>query len=99
MRDYLRDRFPLQSTSTVYMSGRAVFNLVRWSKPGIITSVEIYPADAEAFRAAVREAQAEAWDEGCSAGLREANDKQRGVQNNPALNPYRIEREAGTDER
>ena len=36
---------------------------------------------------------AKAWDEGCAAGLREANDKARGVQNNPAPNPYR--REAG----
>lgn len=33
-------------------------------------------------------ALAEAWDEGCAAGLREANDKARGVQNNPAINPY-----------
>jgi len=35
--------------------------------------------------------KAEAWDEGLSAGLREANDKARGVVNNPALNPYRRE--------
>lgn len=42
--------------------------------------------------AKVREAaRAEAWDEGCAAGLREANDQRRGVRNNPALNPYRIE--------
>lgn len=36
---------------------------------------------------------ARAWDEGCAAGLREANDKARGAQNNPAINPYG--REAG----
>lgn len=64
MSDYLKRRFPLESTSTVYMSGRAVYNLVRWSEPGIVASVELLPADADAFRDAVRGAMAEAWDEG-----------------------------------
>jgi len=39
----------------------------------------------------LQDVKAEAWNEGLSAGLREANDKARGVVNNPALNPYRRE--------
>lgn len=42
-----------------------------------------------ALRIDVREIRADAWDQGLSAGLRECNDKTRGVVNNPALNPYR----------
>ena len=40
---------------------------------------------------------AKAWGEGCAAGLREANDKARGVQNNPARNPYREAGESDAD--
>jgi hypothetical protein len=68
MADFLRDRFPLGETSTVYMSGKALYTLVRWRKPGLITPIELYPSDAEEFRAAVREAQAEAWAEGYDTG-------------------------------
>lgn len=37
----------------------------------------------------LRERDDRVWNEGLAAGLREANDKMRGVTNNPALSPYR----------
>lgn len=72
MSDYLRARFPLAGTSTVYMSGKSVYNLVRHDRPGIIAPVELLPGDAEAFEDAVRAALADAWDEGFDAGERDA---------------------------
>ena len=60
MNDYLRKRFPLDSTATVRMSGKSVYNLVRYNRPGIIASVELFPTDADTFRAAVSDALAEA---------------------------------------
>lgn len=60
MSDYLRKRFPLEATSTVRMSGKSVYSLVRYDVPGIIASIELFPADAEAFRSAVDTALREA---------------------------------------
>lgn len=84
MTDFLRDRFPLADTSTVYMSGESVYNLVHYNKPGIIRSIELRPEQAEAFREAVREAMAEAWDEGV-----EATWNPDGTRNRYTENPYR----------
>lgn len=84
MSEYLKRRFPLDDTSTVYMSGKAVYNLVRRDRPGIISSVELFPADAEAFRDAVRDAMAEAWDEGVQVLFDGAPDGDGVVRN-----PYR----------
>lgn len=70
MSDRLRDRFPLESTSTVYMSGKSVYNFIRWGGPGHIASVELFPADAEAIRKEFRAALAEAWDAGKRAEAR-----------------------------
>ena len=70
MSDYLRKRFPLAGTSTVYMSGKSVYNLVRHDKPGIIASIELLPGDAIAFRDAVRSALADAWFEGADAAVK-----------------------------
>lgn len=42
------------------MSGKSIYNLVRYDRPGIIASVELFPADADEFRAAVRTALMEA---------------------------------------
>lgn len=64
MSDRLRDRFPLESTSTVYMSGKSVYNFVRFGRPGHIAPVELFPADAEAIRKEFRKALAEAWEMG-----------------------------------
>lgn len=83
MSDYLRNRFPLADTSTVYMSGKSVYNLVRYNKPGIIGSVELLPGDAEMFRAAVRDAMADAWDGGV------ARSESRGADSAFEENPYR----------
>jgi hypothetical protein len=69
MSDYLRRRFPLGDTSTVYMSGKGAYDLVGWGTPGVIASVELTANQAEAFRTAVRRAMAEAWDDGAVAGL------------------------------
>ena len=69
MGDYLRDRFPLAGTSTAYMDGTSVYNLVRFDQPGIIAPVVLSHEQAEAFCAAVRAARAEAWDEGREAGV------------------------------
>jgi hypothetical protein len=84
MSGRLRDRFPLESTSTVYMNGKSVYNFVRFGKPGHIASVELFPADAEAIRKEFRAALAEAWDEGkealAAAILPDAA---------PLINPYR----------
>lgn len=55
MSDYLRDRFPLDATDTVRMSGEQGYNLVRYGKPGIIAYVELRPEYAETFREAVRD--------------------------------------------
>lgn len=95
MSDYLRRRFPLDDTSTVYMSGKAVYNLVRHDRPGIIASVELLPGDAERFREAVKNALADAWDQGHEASERDWNftydlstpDQER----QPWTNPYREE--------
>lgn len=69
MSDYLRKRFPLAGTSTVYMSGKSLYNLVRHDRPGIIASVELLPGDAIAFDEAVRNALADAWFEGADAAV------------------------------
>ena len=71
MSDYLRSRFPLADTSTVYMSGEAEYYLVRHNRPGVIASAKMFPGDAQVFRDAVREALADAWDEGYAASQRE----------------------------
>ncbi|MDY0829105.1 hypothetical protein SK224_08180 [Microbacterium sp. BG28] len=76
MSDYLRDRFPLADTSTVHMSGESVYNLVRYGKPGIIRSVELFPDQAAAFRGSVREAMAEAHDIGYRQGVRDASGEE-----------------------
>lgn len=73
MSDWLKRRFPLAGTSTVYMSGEAVYNLVQYSKPGIITPVTLSPEKAKLFREAVREAREEAWNQGYEAGLNTDN--------------------------
>ena len=69
MSDYLKSRFPLAPTSTVYMNGTAVYNLVHRDRPGIIASAALHPADAEKFTEAVQRALADAWDEGYLAAL------------------------------
>lgn len=69
MTDYLRKRFPLADTSTAYMSGKSVYNLVRHDRPGIIASIELLPGDAIAFEDAVRNALADAWFEGADAAV------------------------------
>jgi hypothetical protein len=70
---YLRDRFPLEGTATVFMSGKAIYNLVRWDEPGLIAGVELTAAQADVFRTAVRKARAAAWEEGRRAGLRQCD--------------------------
>lgn len=90
MNPYLKRRFPLDNTSTVYMNGKAVYNLVRRDRPGIIAPVELHPADAEAFRDAVRAAMAEAWDEGHRAGHEEARAVHAACPN-LTPNPYRAD--------
>ena len=67
MGDYLRDRFPLAPTSSVYMDGTSCYNLVRFDRPGIIAPVVLSLEQADAFCDAVRTARAEAWDEGAEA--------------------------------
>lgn len=68
MSDYLTEGWPLGETSTMYMNGKAVYDIRRYGKPGILASVELRPEKAEWVREAVadriREVQAEAWDEG-----------------------------------
>lgn len=88
MTDYLRKRFPLAGTSTVYMSGKSVYNLVRHDKPGIIASIELLPGDAAAFEDAVRGALADAWDEGYLVGTGDGFNRSQG---NVTPNPYRGE--------
>ena len=55
MNDYLTENWPLAETSTVFMSGKSVFQIRRYDKPGIITTVEMFAADAQAVRDAVSE--------------------------------------------
>ena len=86
MGDYLRDRFPLAGTSTVYMDGTSGYNLVRFDRPGIIAPVRLSSEQAEAFEQAVQAARAEAWDEGYDYAT---NGKW-----GPGENPYR---EGGDD--
>ena len=81
MGDYLRDRFPLASTCTVYMDGTSRYNLVRFDRPGIIAPVTLTGEQADAFCDAVRTARAEAWDEGYDYAT---NGKW-----GPGENPYR----------
>ena len=89
MGDFLRDRFPLAGTSTVYMDGTSVYNLVRFDRPGIIAPVRLSPEQAEAFEQAVQAARAEAWDEGA-----EAMEQHWAYGNDEPSNPYR---EGGAD--
>lgn len=55
---------PLEATSTVYMSGKGVYNLRRMGAPGIIGSVELDFGDAEIIGLAIRTAMEYAYDEG-----------------------------------
>ena len=88
MSDYLKSRFPLAPTSTVYMNGTSVYNLVHRDRPGIIASVTLYPEDAEKFTKAVQRALADAWDEGFDAGERDVLEHE--TFNEPCIkNPYR----------
>lgn len=43
MSNYLRDRWPLAETSTVYMDGTALYSLVHPTKPGILGTVRMTP--------------------------------------------------------
>ena len=96
MGDYLRDRFPLASTCTVYMDGKSRYNLVRFDRPGIIAPVTLTREQADAFCDAVRTARAEAWDEGVAVALNHAIRNEDGVtlrlehlDGRPWANPYR----------
>lgn len=87
--DILKWRFPLDDTSTVYMSGKSVYHLVRYDAPGIIAPVELDPGQAQAFREAVRAAQADAW----SAGFIAGHETARAVNPEwpePTPNPYEV---------
>lgn len=86
MGDYLRDRFPLASTCTVYMDGTSRYNLVRFDRPGIIAPVTLTGEQAEAFCDAVRTARAEAWDEGFQDRQRQGSEGDDGPR---YMNPYR----------
>ena len=88
MGDYLRDRFPLAPTSSVYMDGTSCYNLVRFDQPGIIAPVVLSLEQADAFCDAVRTARAEAWDEGFVAGV---NADMGDYEHPPEIvtNPYR----------
>ena len=94
--DYLRDRFPLASTCTVYMDGTSRYNLVRFDQPGIIAPVTLTREQADAFCDAVRTARAEAWDEGVAVALNHALRNEDGttlrlehLDGRPWANPYR----------
>jgi len=66
--DYLKKRFPLSETSTIRMSGKAVYNLVRYDTPGIIAAVELFAADANEVRKAYRKAIEDAFNAGYNEG-------------------------------
>lgn len=86
MSDWLKRRFPLADTSTVYMSGEAVYNLVQYSKPGIIAPVTLSVERAELFREAVKEAMEEAYHKGYEEGYsvgREINSETYGKFDHP----------------
>ena len=85
MGDYLRDRFPLASTCTVYMDGTSRYNLVRFDRPGIIAPVTLTREQADAFCDAVRTARAEPCDEGA-----EAMEQHWAYGNDEPSNPYRV---------
>ena len=96
MGDYLRDRFPLATTDTVYMDGTSRYNLVRFDRPGIIAPVTLTREQADAFCDAVRTARAEAWDEGVAVALNHAIRNEDGItlrlehlDGRPWANPYR----------
>ena len=74
MTDYLRKRFPLADTSTVYMDGTSVFHLVSHDHPGIIAAVVMRPDQAETYRESIGRAMAQAWDEGFKVGDRYGSD-------------------------
>lgn len=59
MSNYLTDNWPLGSTSTIYMSGKAVYTVRRYNKPGTMASVELFPADAQAIRDVINERTAD----------------------------------------
>ena len=69
MSDYLRRRFPLGDTSTVYMDGTSCYQLVSHDRPGVIATVVMRPEQAEMFRQAIGRAMADAWDEGLECAL------------------------------
>lgn len=56
------------------MTGKGVFNLVKWGKPGVIAAVELHPDAAETFCEAVWEALADAWDQGVAAANAATSD-------------------------
>ena len=96
MGEYLRDRFPLATTSNVYMDGKSGYNLVRFDRPGIIAPVTLTREQADAFCDAVRTARAEAWDEGVAVALNHAIRNPDGItlrlehlDGRPWANPYR----------
>lgn len=88
MSDRLRERFPLEQTSTVYMTGKSVYNFVRYGTPGIIASVELLPGDAEAIRKEFHKALAEVWAEGRDHGLDDLGATQAAIEFDELTNPY-----------
>lgn len=50
-----RLEYILESTSTVYMSGNAVYNLHAYGKPGIIARVELSAEQAQNFLEGIEE--------------------------------------------
>lgn len=103
MSDYLTEGWPLSPTSTIYMDGTAVYGVRRYGIPGV-TNVVLRCEHADLIREVVAErikqAKAEAWDEGRSMSeltwrhIYDGHDCAEGemCQSCGVPNPYRAER-------
>lgn len=78
MKSNLAKGWPLVETGTViYTSGQPVYRIQHHDIPGAIATVVMSPSDAEMLRKVVweriRDAQAEAFDQGQKSGVRHAD--------------------------
>jgi len=82
--------FELQSTSTVYMDGTAIYHVRRKGKPGIVCTLRIHMGEVERIEQLLLLQAEAAWGEGFATGKSRA---MRHMSDEPSLpltapNPY-----------
>lgn len=101
----MNDEFPLKETSSIYMSGEQLYNIVQYDKPGFRYATTMFPVEAQEIRDVVSDALEEAEQRGAERAFDEAVEEIASMEGNRMilarykhLNPYRADLMEGDDE-